>query len=442
MPTTTISPYMLLVLPIPGVEVGPAWASELITALGSLIDAHDHSLNKGVKITPAGLNINADLDIQGTAANPNNLKSIRAARLANNGGTLVAAADWGAIYRVANELYFTDGAGNAVQITLNGALNVAAGNITGMAGGAAVTYNNATKTYVFTQSANKAAAIQCGDVLVTDESAAPGHAIKLHAPAALAADFTWTLPGALPAVQTQLTVDAAGNVASAASALLTKKATLAATPTPPTAGDIALYIDSVSAMLAMKDSAGNSFPVRMIVANTAGIAAFNTVETIIAGGKTTAPGVPLVDFKIPAKTFKAGSTLRFSVEGTCDSSVANNVTVRVRIGANGTTADAEIQKFTAFAATASAGATNFKLVVEIPVALVAGTTMQSGSGGGFMLLNDSATKGIFAGTVKLSPGVAASATFDSSVDNYAELTIVAAANTTSFTIGGAAAEIF
>ena len=57
---------MNLTLPTVSITVGPEWATLLNAALTD-IDAHDHTSGKGVKITPAGLNINADLELNGNA---------------------------------------------------------------------------------------------------------------------------------------------------------------------------------------------------------------------------------------------------------------------------------------------------------------------------------------------------------------------------------------
>ena len=53
--------------PAVGVDTGPTWADNLNTSLDA-IDGHDHSTNKGVRITPAGLNINADLEFNQNSA--------------------------------------------------------------------------------------------------------------------------------------------------------------------------------------------------------------------------------------------------------------------------------------------------------------------------------------------------------------------------------------
>lgn len=110
MPST---PNMGMVLPTVSTTLGPTWAQELNDAL-SLNDAHDHSSGKGVKITPAGLNINVALDFQ-----DNNLLNVAAVEFMS---TAVTNANLNSIYAVLGNLYFNNGSGTPIQITAAGAL--------------------------------------------------------------------------------------------------------------------------------------------------------------------------------------------------------------------------------------------------------------------------------------------------------------------------------
>lgn len=102
---------MTLDLPTVSVTLGPVWASELNAAF-NVVDLHDHSPGKGVRVTPAGLNINADLSI-----GSNNLNNINSSRYINNAGTLTDPADIRSVYVVGGDLYYNNGAGTPVQIT-------------------------------------------------------------------------------------------------------------------------------------------------------------------------------------------------------------------------------------------------------------------------------------------------------------------------------------
>ena len=58
-----LSPNMSLPIASVGNEPGPNYAYDANSSF-TLLDGHDHSPGKGVQITPAGLNINADLTLQ------------------------------------------------------------------------------------------------------------------------------------------------------------------------------------------------------------------------------------------------------------------------------------------------------------------------------------------------------------------------------------------
>jgi len=108
--------FMILNLPVPTVTLGPAWAEELNVAL-ELIDSHDHSANKGVKVKPNGMNINDNLDIQ-----ENELENVSALELFDLSVALSGISNANKVHAVSGNLYFTNGSGTAVQITDGGAI--------------------------------------------------------------------------------------------------------------------------------------------------------------------------------------------------------------------------------------------------------------------------------------------------------------------------------
>lgn len=117
---TTTTPNMGLVLPDVSVTPGPAWAS-LLNAEAIVIDAHTHLTGSGVPIVPGAININADLPY-----NQNNATTLRTIRFFNNPTFSPTGTDLGCLYEVNKELYYRDGVGNAIQLTLNGQINVSA----------------------------------------------------------------------------------------------------------------------------------------------------------------------------------------------------------------------------------------------------------------------------------------------------------------------------
>lgn len=83
------------------------WGGELNSSLDQ-VDSHDHSPGKGVRLTPASLNINSDLDFGGNDAI--DLSSVQL----NNQASLTASL---AIYPKGGNLFWNNNAGFPVQIT-------------------------------------------------------------------------------------------------------------------------------------------------------------------------------------------------------------------------------------------------------------------------------------------------------------------------------------
>jgi hypothetical protein len=102
---------MALVLPVPGTRTGPQYATDINTAIET-IDAHDHSSGKGVRVTPAGLDISSDLDID-----ENNLTNVRTIRMLDNTAPINADADLCAPYFYNGDFWIRSGTGAAIQIT-------------------------------------------------------------------------------------------------------------------------------------------------------------------------------------------------------------------------------------------------------------------------------------------------------------------------------------
>lgn len=222
MSNTTTTEFMLMVLPIPGEEIGPEWAEELIAALTEN-DAHDHSPDKGTYVTPAGLNINQDLDLADKdTADPNNVRNARAVTFASLDAALSAIDDYGSFFVVGVDVWFIDGNGNAIQITQDGAVLVAAGNISGMTGNASVVFS--TDTYVFSSDTATPGNIDAGNVRFR-EPVANGKGVRLKAPAALAANYDLTFPAALPGATVMLTVTSAGVIAASAAPVIAARPT-------------------------------------------------------------------------------------------------------------------------------------------------------------------------------------------------------------------------
>ncbi len=213
MANTVTTSNMGLVLPVPTVELGPAWAAELNNAL-QLVDAHDHSAGKGVQITPAGINITADLPMMS-----NNLTQVRSTRYISNSAPLVASgSDVLAVYVSGVDLYYNDGSGNQVRITQGGSVTGSAGTITGLPSGtASASFVAGTGTFEFLQATSTAANMDAGTYILRYPGSYPtpsGNYIALQAPSSLASGYALFLPP-LPAANNTLLSIATTGVISA-----------------------------------------------------------------------------------------------------------------------------------------------------------------------------------------------------------------------------------
>lgn len=95
----------------PLVTAGPDWA-QLLNDIVDILDLHDHSSGKGVRVSTSGLNIDEDLEL-----NSNNLTETRSVRLEAQGAALVEASDLRCVYALGGDLYYNNSSGAAVQIT-------------------------------------------------------------------------------------------------------------------------------------------------------------------------------------------------------------------------------------------------------------------------------------------------------------------------------------
>jgi hypothetical protein len=119
MANNTTTPNMGLTVPTPQAETGPEYATEISNNLTNVLDSHDHSSGKGVAVTPAGLNINADLTL-----NQNNIISARAIRYTSQPSGLVGVGDLNETFVRTGDLWYVNSSGQQVQVTTGGVLNV------------------------------------------------------------------------------------------------------------------------------------------------------------------------------------------------------------------------------------------------------------------------------------------------------------------------------
>lgn len=206
-----VSPYMALTLPTVSETLGPTWASQLNTALGK-VDSHDHSPGKGKFITPLGMNIDADLPF-----GSQNATGLRSIRLVPQASAIALATDVACLYSSpvsTGDLYYNDGAGNHIRITVGGAIDTStSGSISGMgATTASVAYSSSTKTFTFDQNTNERALLDIGPLTIREDNGAATNGVSLTAPAGLAADYGIVFPSALPGSTQWMTLASSGAI--------------------------------------------------------------------------------------------------------------------------------------------------------------------------------------------------------------------------------------
>jgi hypothetical protein len=156
------------------------------------------------------------------------------------------------------------------------------------------------------------------------------------------------------------------------------------------------------------DGNGNS-----ITANTAAI---NITETIIVKSPVLSAGRLI-----------AGSVIAIQYTGTCTASVANASTFKIRIGVNGTTADALV-----FSAPITSAATGTNISYMVNLDMTIRTTGAAATAYGTMVITNTGTTGI--STTTSSVIIATMTTFDTTTANFISGSLVTAATTTTHTI--------
>ena len=288
MSNTVSSTNMALPVPIVGVEVGPAWASDLNACL-TLIDSHTHAAGYGALVTPSGLSISADLSFIS-----NNATSLRTARFASQSAALALSTDVRCLYAVGNELYYNDGNGTVVPMTLNGAVTGSAGTITGLPSGtASASYSAGAGSFVFQSGTNKSAYIDCSSLIIRNFTVA-SFGCTLAAPAAMAGDITITLP-TIPASTLPLSISNAGLI-SASQITGTQIANITITDSNIAAGTI------TGAKVANSTITGGKIASATITSANMGVGSVDTASGAIASsinltGNPTAAGYKIATDK-------------------------------------------------------------------------------------------------------------------------------------------------
>lgn len=208
MANVIITPNMNLPNPVPGVDPGPDYANNIQSSL-NIVDQHTHTSGSGLPITPAAINVNANLPMAGFGTTGQGSVGFLVLGAPLSGSIL------NTLYAAGVDLYYNDGSGNQIQITKAGLVNATS---SGIASGTATASFSAGVLIVDAASLTPAN-IQVASVLLGN-NVASSHFLTLSPPNAMGSSFTLTLPF-IPGAATLLGMDTSGNFTTNASQIVT-----------------------------------------------------------------------------------------------------------------------------------------------------------------------------------------------------------------------------
>lgn len=201
-----LTPNMSLVVPIVGQEPGPQYATDINGDL-SLLDSHNHTPGFGVPIPAAAINYNADISTL-----DNRLLLAKSVTFTAQVSPLSGITpDIGALYVSGVDLYYNDISGNQIRITQSGGVTGTPGSISGLTPPASASYIGLSQKFVWQSGVNISAGMDNGPITIR-ENTLNAKGITIQSPVSLAADYSLTLPAALPASTKFLTIDSSGNI--------------------------------------------------------------------------------------------------------------------------------------------------------------------------------------------------------------------------------------
>lgn len=199
---TMQSSSMNLPIPVVGQEAGPQYAIDVNNCF-TLVDGHDHSPGRGVPITPAGMNINANLNFNDNAAINLNYTAFLPGASPSSAFESLSSAPVSSI----NELFYTDNNGTVTQITANGVVNAVAAAIPGESYAAGTFIWTQTQSSLPTTPAN----FDIGSIVLRPNSANTAFGVTLAPPGGISSAYTITLP-LIPSSPQVLLLDTSGTI--------------------------------------------------------------------------------------------------------------------------------------------------------------------------------------------------------------------------------------
>ena len=200
---------MALDLPTVGVTAGPTYAT-LINAALTTIDSHTHASGSGVKVPVAGLNINANLDMEPSSTEYAVFAAKYYGLREQSSSPAAANSLWS---NAAGEMVWRDDGNKDTVITDDG--SISASTIGGIGGdysttNAVINYSNTTKAYVALQDTAKTADWIVGELCISEPGVSSAKVICHKSPSSLAADYDFTYPAALPSADAFLKYSSSG----------------------------------------------------------------------------------------------------------------------------------------------------------------------------------------------------------------------------------------
>jgi hypothetical protein len=207
MPPMTTTPNMSLQLPVIGQNgtPGPFYGTFQNNSFG-LIDAHDHSLGKGVQLDSGAFNLTTDLSFNSTASAVDLFSLQLVPQTAPLAGSYI-----GTISNVLGDLYYNNGGGTPVQITSGASLHVVG---SGISDGGTSTASFVASVLVVDMAISTPANIQAGSILLGNNVSGTNYVTL--SPGTSTTAYTLVLPTTVPSTPSFLTVSATGGTATLA----------------------------------------------------------------------------------------------------------------------------------------------------------------------------------------------------------------------------------
>ena len=326
---TTQSPQMSMCVPVVDQDPGPDYAVNINNCL-SIIDGHNHSVGSGAPISGGSVNITGPFSFNGNNVLGVSAEFFNSYSGANPNNPFLNPSDITCLYVSDNNLWYNNGNGEPVQLTLGNTISSNPTSIPGLpgpSGTASFYFDSAGSTsFVCVKATGLASNLDCKSVILrTGNALSPG--LTLSCPATIPVDYELILP-TIPAVTSFLTIDNVG-VISTGGAQVTTSMIADGSVTTPKIADGAVTTPKIAdgAVTASKLSPVNF--IKVFAAATSG--------NLADGGTRTFVSSPFTCSGRPIYVFWSGTDSSFNSTGASTISVSGNGTTMTTSFSDGTT---------------------------------------------------------------------------------------------------------